>query len=86
VIYFAWLLFFLAAAEVVGLLPAMFLFLVGYIRFAGRETWEMTLAIAVPMWIGCYVLFHKLLVVPWPQTVLGDLFPALRSDAWLNLF
>ena len=86
VVYLGWLLFFLGAAAVVGLLPAMFLFLVGYMRFEGKESWGMTLAIAVPMWIGSYLLFHRLLVVPWPQTVIGDIFPSLRSEAWLNLF
>jgi hypothetical protein len=84
-VYFAWLLFFFAAAGLVGLLPAMFLFLVGYMRFEGKESWTMTLTVAGTMWLGCYALFHKLLVVPWPQTIVGDWFPSLRSDAWLNL-
>jgi len=85
-VYFAWLLFFYGIANVVGLLPAMFLFLVGYMRFEGKESWKMTLGIAVPMWIGSYALFHKLLVVPWPQSLIGHLFPALRSHIWVNLF
>ena len=84
--YFAWLLFFLGAGSVVGLLPAMFLFLVGYMRFEGKETWKVTLGVAIPMWLACYFLFHKLLVVPWPQTVVGDWFPALRANIWLNMF
>jgi TctA family transporter len=84
--YFGWLLFFFGAASVVGLLPAMFLFLVGYMRFEGKETWKVTLGVAIPMWVACYFLFHKLLIVPWPQTVVGDWFPALRSNVWLNLF
>ena len=85
-IYFAWLLFFYGIANVVGLLPAMFVFLVGYMRFEGKESWKMTLGIAVPMWIGSYALFHKLLVVPWPQSLIGHLFPGLRSNIWVNLF
>ncbi len=85
-IYFGWLLFFLGVAAVVGILPAIFLFLVGYMRFEGKESWTTTLAVAVPMGIFCYWLFHKILIVPWPQTVLGDMFPALRSNIWLNLF
>ena len=85
-LYFGWLLFFLGAAALVGILPAIFLFLVGYMRFEGKESWTTTLGIAVPMGIFCYWLFHKILIVPWPQTVLGDLFPHLRSNIWLNLF
>ena len=85
-VYFGWLLFFFGAAALVGILPAMFLFLVGYMRFEGKESWSTTLAVAVPMGIFCYWLFHKILIVPWPQTVVGDMFPALRSSIWLNLF
>ena len=85
-VYFAWLLFFFAAAAAVGLLPAMFLFLAGYMRFEGRESWKMTLAIAVPMWATSYALFHKLLVVPWPPSLVGVLFPGLKANVWLNLF
>ena len=85
-VYFGWLLFFFGAAALVGILPGMFLFLVGYMRYEGKESWTTTLAIAVPMGIFCYWLFHKILIVPWPQTVFGDLFPELRSSVWLNLF
>ena len=85
-IYFGWLLFFFAAAGVIGLLPAMFVFLVGYMRFHGKESWKVTLAIAVPMWIGSYALFHRLLIVPWPPSLMGQLFPGLKSNIWLNLF
>ncbi|MPY68930.1 MAG: hypothetical protein GEU92_02465 [Alphaproteobacteria bacterium] len=86
VIYFAWLLFFFGSAAVVGLLPAMFLFLVGWMRFWGRETWKMTLIIAVVMWGFCYFLFHKILIIPWPQSVVGDMFPVLRTMNDINLF
>ncbi|MCZ6813657.1 MAG: hypothetical protein O7F14_06345, partial [Alphaproteobacteria bacterium] len=70
----------------IGLLPAMFVYLVGYMRFEGKESWKLTLTIAVPMSIASYLLFHTLLLVQWPQTVLGDFFPELRSIAWANLF
>ena len=86
VVYFAWLLFFFGAAAVVGLLPAMFLFLVGYIRFEGKESWFTTLSVSVPIWAMSYLLFHYVLVIPWPQSLLGDVFPALRSIPWANMF
>jgi TctA family transporter len=85
VVYFAWCLFFLVAAGVVGLLPAMAVFLIGYIRFEGRESWTTTLAVATTVWIAAYVLFHKILIIPWPQALLGDWLPFLRSSNWLNL-
>ncbi len=84
--YFGWLLAFFAAAAVVGLLPSMFLFLVGYMRFEGKETWKMTLSIAVPMWIAAYALFHKILIIQWPLAVIGNIFPITRDSNWINLF
>ena len=85
-VYFGWCLFFFGSAAVIGLLPAMFFFLVGYMRFSGKESWFTTLAIAIPMWGFCYFLFHKILIIPWPQTVIGDLFPVLRTINAVNLF
>ena len=34
----------------------------------------------------CYLLFHVVLVVPWPSTLVGEWFPALRSIHALALF
>jgi TctA family transporter len=84
--YFGWLLFFFGAASLIGLLPAMFLYLVLYMRFEGKESWKLTLCIAVPMGLLSYLLFHRVLLVQWPLTVFGDLYPDVRSIEWLNLF
>ena len=84
--YFTWLLAFFASAFLIGLLPAMFLYLAGYMRLEGRESWKMVLAVALPLWFGSYFLFHKVLLVTWPQSVIGNLFPVLRSIEWANLF
>ena len=83
-VYFGWCIFFFIVAAVFGFLPALFIFLVAYIRLEGKESWSSTLAIAVPMGIFCYGLFHEVLHVPWPQTMIGDAFPALR--AWLPIW
>ncbi|MEE8332967.1 MAG: tripartite tricarboxylate transporter permease, partial [Alphaproteobacteria bacterium] len=48
-VYFGWCLFFFGSAAVIGLLPAMFFFLVGYMRFSGKESWPVVLGIAIPM-------------------------------------
>ena len=84
--YFLWLLFFFGAAAIVGLLPAMFLFMVGYMRFEGKESWKVTLLVGIPVWLVSYMLFHKLLIIPWPQTLVGDWFPVLRTIPELNMF
>ena len=84
--YFGWLFAFFGAAAVVGLLPAMFLFMLAYIRFEGKESWRLTLMVSGGVWAMSYLLFHKLLVIPWPQSVVGDLFPVLRTIPELNMF
>ena len=68
-----------------GLLPAMLIFLIGYMRFEGREPWLTASAIAAATWVTWYVLFHQILKVPWPAALLGDLVPALRSSTLTNL-
>ncbi len=83
--YFGWCVFVLVAALLVGLLPAMLLFLIGYMRFEAKESWPMTLSVALGTWAVSYVLFHQLLRVPWPAAYLGDLLPVLRSSGFTNL-
>jgi hypothetical protein len=84
--YFVWLLLFFGAAAVIGLLPAVFVFMVAYIRLEGKESWRLTLMVSGGVWIVSYLLFHELLVIPWPQTLLGDWFPVLRTIPELNMF
>ena len=83
--YFAWCLFILVAAVIIGLLPAMLVFLIGYLRLEGRERWVPTLSVALGTWAAAYGLFHLLLRVPWPAAWLGDLLPVLRSSGLTNL-
>ena len=84
--FFGWCLFYLALAAIVGLLPASFLFLVAYMRAEGKERWRTTLIVTGATWIAAYLMFHALLHVAWPQALIGAVFPALRSNQWLNLF
>jgi TctA family transporter len=84
--YFGWCGFFFVAAATVGLMVAMFLFLVGYMRVWGKATWATTLLISCSLWAFCYGLFHHILIIPWPQSVVGDMFPVLRTINWANLF
>ncbi|MBO39870.1 MAG: hypothetical protein CMM75_11955 [Rhodospirillaceae bacterium] len=84
--YFGWCGFFFLCASLVGLMVSMFIFLVGYMRFWGRASWAVTMGISCSLWIFCYGLFHHILIIPWPQTVLGNVFPVLRTINWANLF
>ncbi len=74
-----WLVGLLVGVLLIGLMPALGLYMFSYMSTAGKTPWPMALIIVVSLWIGFYVLFVKLLHVPWPPSLLGDMFPALRE-------
>jgi TctA family transporter len=84
--YFTWCFFTLGAALLIGLLPAILVFLIGYLRIEAKESWKTTVVISLGAWTLCYLLFHQLLGVPWPASYLGDYLPALRASSVTNLF
>ncbi len=77
-VQFAWLLALLVAIHLIGMMPALGLFLLSYMTLQSRVRWTTALLIAIPLWVGMYVLFVKLLHVPWPPSLLGDELPELR--------
>ncbi|WP_117193330.1 tripartite tricarboxylate transporter permease [Rhizobium terrae] len=78
-IMFAWVFGVFFGTLLIGLLPTLFVYMVAYMRFEGRQPWLRTLIIAVVIWIAMFILFDTLLVMPWPQSYLGDAFPTLRT-------
>jgi TctA family transporter len=84
-VFLCWLLFFLAASFVIGLLPAAFFYIFGYMLFQGKEGLVRSLIIAVIAWAFAYGLFHVVLQIRWPNAWLGELYPALRSTNFFNL-
>jgi hypothetical protein len=78
-VYLGWLVLFIAAGHVIGLMPAMLIFLLAYMRYGGDETWRTTLMVSVPIWIMWYALFDRVIRLAWPQSLIGDWFPALRE-------
>jgi TctA family transporter len=85
-VFFGWCLFYLAIAALMGLLPATLIFLVVYMWIEGKEKWKVNLITAVTTVVCSYLVFHSLLHVAWPQALVGELFPELRSIQSLNLF
>jgi TctA family transporter len=74
-----WLVGLLTAIAAIGLLPALGLYTFSYMVTAGRTRWTLALTITTSLWVGFYLLFVKLLHVPWPPSFLGDAFPDLRE-------
>jgi hypothetical protein len=78
-VFFGWLAAFMASMACIGLIPTVPIFVVGYMRLEGREPWRLVLPQAICLTLFIYVVFDQLLAIPWPQTLLGNVFPALKS-------
>lgn len=85
-ILFGWILFYLACTAIFGLLPAMLVFLIAYIRFDGKESWAMALGVGIGTTLFCYILFHRIVAVIWPKSMVGVWFPDIRSIQSLAIF
>ena len=82
-LYFAWLGAFAAAIVLIGFLPAIFVFVLGFMRIEGREPWPLALSIAGGTMVACWALFDRVLAMPWPHAILADWVPALRETGLL---
>ena len=78
-IFFGWMAAFLVSITAIGLIATVPIFIVAYMRLEGRELWSLTLPMAAAMTLFIYLLFDRLLAIPWPQTWLGTLLPALKA-------
>jgi putative tricarboxylic transport membrane protein len=79
-IYFLWLAGLLGLVALIGFIPAIAVFIFAYMHFGFKEPKISSAAYALATALLCWVLFHKLLAVAWPQSFLGDAFPALRAE------
>jgi hypothetical protein len=77
--FFGWLLLFLASMAGIGLVPSVFILIVAFMRLEGREPWKLTLTLAAAATLFIYVVFDRVLQVPWPDTLLGSWIPALAE-------
>ena len=64
---------------VIGLIPAVPIFIISYMRLEGREKWRIVIPMAVVRRALIYVVFDQLLAIPWPPTLLGTFFPVLKA-------
>ncbi len=75
--FFGWFLAFLVSMSIIGLVPTIPLVMVAFMRIEGRERWRLSLIMAVCVTVFVYVLFDRIIHVPWPSSFLGQWFPAL---------
>jgi len=78
-IYFAWMAGLMGLVAVVGFIPAIAIFIFAYMHWGFKEPPANAALYAVATALLCWGLFHKLLAVAWPQSLVGDFFPAWRA-------
>jgi hypothetical protein len=78
-VYFLWLAGLLGLVIVTGMIPAIALFIFGYMHLGFGEPPGRAAVCGAVTALMCWALFDRLLAVAWPQSLLGDLFPVLRA-------
>ncbi|WP_048646821.1 tripartite tricarboxylate transporter permease [Nitratireductor soli] len=85
-IYFLWILMLFGMIFVFGMLSAIALFMLTYLVFSSEERWRISFLVTAGALAAYYGMFHILLNTPWPTSVIGQIFPALKTSAYFNLF
>jgi NADH:ubiquinone oxidoreductase subunit 6 (subunit J) len=78
-VYFLWLAGLLGLVAIIGFIPAIALFIFAYMRLGFGEAPTRAAVCGMVTALLCWALFHQLLAVAWPQSLLGDVFPTLRA-------
>ncbi len=77
-IFFGYLLAFMATMVVIGLIPTVVVFVIVFMRLEGNERWSLVIPYVAVLVIGIYIAFDYFMAVPWPQSLIGQMFPALK--------
>jgi hypothetical protein len=78
-VYFLWLAGLLLLIWIIGFLPAIFVFVLAYMTLGFGEPLLRSSIAAAGIAAACWALFHWALSSIWPDSVIGNLFPALRT-------
>ena len=76
--FVGYLVAFMASMAVIGLIPTAAIFVVVFMRLEGPERWKLVIPYVTILVGSIYLVFHWLMSVPWPPTLLGQLVPALK--------
>ena len=76
--FFGWMIAFMASMATIGLIPTVPLFVIAYMRSENSEPWKLVIPQAICLTIFIYAVFDQMLTIPWPQTLMGGWFPALK--------
>ncbi|VXC92116.1 conserved membrane hypothetical protein [Burkholderia sp. 8Y] len=77
--FFGWLAGALAVAYGIGLLPALLIAMALLARLEFGERWKTSVLMSVIMTVALWVVFDRIFAITWPQSLLGNMVPALRA-------
>ncbi|SAL26592.1 Tripartite tricarboxylate transporter TctA family protein [Caballeronia arvi] len=69
----------LGTAAVIGLLPALLIFMLLVARFEFGERWRTSAVLSIAMTLALWLVFGRIFSTPWPQALIGDWLPWLRQ-------
>ena len=73
-----WIVAFIALTLLIGMLPTIFIFACAFMIVEG-ERWALAITVSASLTLFCWFVFDALLALPWPESLLGNLFPVLRD-------
>lgn len=74
-----WIAGLIVGVKLIGMVPAIALFGLAYMLIEGKVKPHHALMMLIPFLGGIYFLFHEMLHIPWPRSMLGDMLPDLRK-------
>ncbi len=77
--FFGYLIAFMGVMAVIGLIPTVAVFVVFFMRYEARERWSLVIPYAVVLVFFIWFAFDYFMAVPWPPTLIGHWFPALKA-------
>jgi TctA family transporter len=76
--FFSYLIGFMACMGVIGLIPTAAIFVVVFMRLEGPERWKLVIPYVTLLILAVWLAFDFFMSLPWPPTLLGKFFPAMK--------
>ncbi|SDR49002.1 TctA family transporter [Paraburkholderia fungorum] len=77
--FLGWFIAFLVCMALIGMIPTIPLMIVAFMRVEGRESWRLSLILALCVTAVVYGIFQQVIHIPWPSSLLGQYFPMLAA-------
>jgi hypothetical protein len=76
--FFGYLVAFMGVMACIGLIPTITVFVVFFMRYENQEKYRLIIPYAVVLVVAVSYVFDYVMAIPWPPTLIGTLFPALK--------